>query len=136
MAVNAIGAGTQTPQANLQTAGVGLQDFLKILLTQLQFQDPLKPMDNQQFIAQLAQFSSLQQTQNLNDRVDSLLSIQAASQSIGLVGKTVEVTTAGSTAVGQVTTIQFRDGAPELTIRTEAGEFVTGISPAQVTLVR
>ena len=45
---------------------LGKSDFLNLLITQLQFQDPLEPMDDTDFIAQLAQFSSLEQMQNLN----------------------------------------------------------------------
>ena len=47
-------------------------------------------MDNQEFIAQLAQFSNLEQTRQFNDKLDSLLTVQASEQSIGLIGKTVE----------------------------------------------
>lgn len=55
---------------------------MKILLTQLTYQDPLKPMDNQQFMAQMAQFTSLEQTQQLNQKMATLISNQAALQSV------------------------------------------------------
>ena len=55
--------------AGAASSALGLQDFMKVLLTQLTFQDPLKPMDNQAFMAQMAQFTGLEQTQRLNDRV-------------------------------------------------------------------
>ena len=83
---------TIDPAAALnQPAAFGLQDFMKILLTQLTYQDPLKPMDNQQFMSQIAQFTTLEQSQQLNDKIDRLLAIQSATQSIGLIGKTVDV---------------------------------------------
>jgi len=53
-----------------QPASLGLQDFMKILLTQLTYQDPLKPMDNQQFMSQIAQFTTLEQSQQLNEKID------------------------------------------------------------------
>lgn len=61
---------------------LGKDDFLKLLVTQLQYQDPLNPQDNQQFMAQMAQFSSLEQMQNIAQ--DSTL-----TQAINLIGKNV-----------------------------------------------
>ena len=64
MTIGAIGA---APDAAASKASLGLQDFMKILLTQLTYQDPLKPMDNQAFMAQMAQFTALEQSKRLND---------------------------------------------------------------------
>ena len=71
MAVNLIGGVTapSNPTLNLQTLGLGQEDFFRILVTQLSYQDPLKPIDNQEFIAQLAQFTSLDQTRQVNERI-------------------------------------------------------------------
>ena len=138
MAIDLIGGGSSSAlqQATLQQATLNQEDFLKILLTQLQFQDPLKPMDNQEFLAQMAQFSSLAQTSQINDRIDTLLTVQAATQSVGLIGKTVQVDTDSGSIIGAVGSLQFTDGAPTLTITTSSGEVVTGISVSQVTVVR
>jgi len=138
MPVSAIGATPSTTgnAANLQASGIGQEDFLRILLTQLQFQDPLKPLDNQQFIAQLAQFTTLEQTRQLNDGIDTLLSIQSATQSIGLVGRNVEIVTSSGTSVGTVTTITINQGEPELTIQLANGAFLTGVNPTQVSVIR
>ena len=57
MAIDAIGALADSSSGVPANAGIGQEDFLRILLAQLRFQDPLKPVDNQQFVAQLAQFS-------------------------------------------------------------------------------
>jgi len=92
-----------------QTAfGLDFQSLLKIILTQLTYQDPLKPMDNFQFVSQLAQFAQLQQSQSLNDQVTSLLSAQSASQATGLLGHTVDVTSQGTTLSGTVTAVSSR----------------------------
>ncbi len=137
MAIESIGAVVGNTPASLRATGIGQEDFLKILLTQLSFQDPLKPMDNQEFIAQMAQFTSLEQTRELNDKTDALLSIQSATQSIGLIGRTVEVGTDSGTTVGTVTTITFNSGgSPSLTVQTSAGEFLTGVTPSQIMVVR
>ena len=61
-----------------QNASIGQEDFLHILLTQLRFQDPLKPVDNQQFVAQLAQFSALEINRQQSEKIDTLLQINAA----------------------------------------------------------
>ena len=127
-----IGAVTSTA-SNLQANGMGMQDFLKILLTQLTYQDPLKPMDNQQFMAQMAQFTSLQQTQQLNEKTDALLTTQASLQSIGL---TVEIGSSTGSIVGTVTALSLATDTPQLTLKTTDGATLSGISLGQITSVR
>ena len=70
---------------------LGKEDFLKILVTQLTHQDPTNPMDDREFIAQMAQFSSLEQMQNLNKEFSRVAEIIALSQATTLIGKTVDV---------------------------------------------
>ena len=113
-----------------------MQDFLKILLTQLSYQDPLKPMDNQQFMAQMAQFTNLQQTQELNSKLDALLSTQASLQSVGLLGRSVEFTSTSGTLVGTVTSLSLSGSSPTLTIQTAAGATLAGVSLGQIVTVR
>ncbi|HWA76084.1 MAG TPA: FlgD immunoglobulin-like domain containing protein [Polyangiaceae bacterium] len=73
---------------------LGKEAFLKLLVAQLKHQDPLKPQDDSAFVAELAQFSSLEQTMGINDRLD-LLSAQSQglqnSQVTSLVGKLATV---------------------------------------------
>ncbi|MGM3278104.1 flagellar hook capping FlgD N-terminal domain-containing protein [Ralstonia sp. 24A2] len=121
---------------SLQSGSIGLQDFLKILLTQLTYQDPLKPMDNQEFMAQIAQFTSLEQTQQINTKLDTLLSSQSSLQSVGLIGKTVEVKTQSGTATGTVSSLSLASGSPQLTITTTSGTTLSGISLSQINTVR
>lgn len=121
---------------SLQSGSIGLQDFLKILLTQLTYQDPLKPMDNQEFMAQIAQFTSLEQTQQINTKLDTLLSSQSSLQSVGLIGKTVEVTTQSGTAIGTVSSLSLASGSPQLTITTTSGATLSGISLSQINTIR
>jgi flagellar basal-body rod modification protein FlgD len=71
---------------------LGKDEFLKLLVTQLQHQDPLEPTDNQAFIAQLATFASVEQAEAMNERLDSLLMAQTAGNQTGvanLVGKDI-----------------------------------------------
>lgn len=119
-----------------QISGIGLQDFLKILTSQLSNQDPLKPLDNQEFIAQVAQFSALEQSRQLNQKIDQLLAVQSATQSVGLLGKTVEVSSTSGTVSGSVTALAFSSGEPFLTILTTAGALLEKVSLSQVLSVR
>jgi len=120
-----------------QTAfGLDFQSLLKIILTQLTYQDPLKPMDNFQFVSQLAQFAQLQQSQSLNDQVTSLLSAQSASQATGLLGHTVDVTSQGTTLSGTVTAVSFSSGQPVVTIHTPDNQTIGSISIADISQIR
>jgi len=135
MAIEAItGSSSTTP--NLQANSLGMEDFLKILLTQLTYQDPLKPMDNQEFMAQMAQFTSLEQTQQLNNKIETLITNQAALQSVGLIGKTVDVSTPSGLLTGTVSALSLSGDAPLLTVKTSTGAFLNDISLSQLTAVR
>lgn len=133
MAIDAISGSTAT---NLQASSLGMEDFLKILLTQLTYQDPLKPMDNQEFMAQMAQFTSLEQTQQLNNKIETLITNQAALQSVGLIGKTVDVNTPTGAVTGTVSALSLSGDAPLLTVRTAAGAMLANISLSQLAAVR
>jgi flagellar basal-body rod modification protein FlgD len=133
MAVEPIGT---TGAASPSQASLGQEDFLRILTTQLSFQDPLKPLDNQQFMAQMAQFASLEQARTMNDSLESLLAVQSAAQSIGLIGRTVEVATAGGSAIGEVSSLRFANGQPLVTVRTAADQFLTDLSLGSIVVVR
>ncbi|MED5414492.1 MAG: flagellar hook assembly protein FlgD [Candidatus Latescibacterota bacterium] len=85
---------------NQANANLGKEDFLKLLTVQLRYQDPLNPMENTEFIAQMAQFSSLEQLQNMNQSLDRNLGseqqLHTAFQNnlaTSLVGRTVEIPT-------------------------------------------
>jgi len=133
MAIDAISGSSAT---NLQASSLGMEDFLKILLTQLTYQDPLKPMDNQEFMAQMAQFTSLEQTQQLNNKIETLITNQAALQSVGLIGKTVDVNTPTGAITGTVSALSLSGDAPLLTVRTAAGAMLENISLSQLAAVR
>lgn len=138
MATTAI-ASSNAAQAAQGTTGIDLQSFLKIVLTQLTYQDPLKPVDSAQFVSQLAQFTSLEQSRQLTEKVDNLLQVQASTQVIGLLGKTVEVAgTSGAVAntIGVVTAVSFPGGSPQFSIRTADGSFLANLTLAQIVTVR
>jgi flagellar basal-body rod modification protein FlgD len=66
-------------------------DFLKLLITQLQHQDPTSPVEDKDFIAQMAQFSSLEQITNMSAGFQRLSGLLASSEASGVLGKTVEI---------------------------------------------
>jgi len=93
-----------TPAAGKNT--LGKDDFLRLLIAQLEAQDPLEPMDAQDFSAQLAQFSTLEQITNANDHLKDIKTFEQAlsnSSALGLIGKQVD-------APGDV--IEFKAGEP------------------------
>lgn len=125
-----------SPVSPPAASGFDFQSLLRIILTQLTSQDPLKPLDNFQFVSQLAQFSQLQQGQALNDDLTSLVAAQAANQAVGLLGKTVDFSTGQASQSGVVKSVSFSANQPQLTVLTNAGETVAGVSLSNITQVR
>lgn len=78
--LSGVGAGVRQAEYMRHTGSAEMDKdaFLKLLVTQLRYQDPLNPRDNGEFLAQLAQFSSLEQMQNMNEGLDKYLGGQAA----------------------------------------------------------
>lgn len=87
---------------------MGKNEFLKILAAQLQNQDPTSPASNTEFVAQLAQFSSLEQLQN----IASSLSAMSLMHSAGLIGKTAMAEMNGAIVSGTVESILLQDSVP------------------------
>ncbi len=81
---------------------LGRDDFLRILITQLRHQDPTDPMDDKEFVAQMAQFSSLEQMTNLASDFTELASVLRAGQAENVLGRTVQVRTGDEAVRGRV----------------------------------
>ena len=81
------------------TSAVSQDQFLTLLVAQLQNQDPLNPVSDTEFVSQLAQFSTLQSIQTLGSNFSQMLKLQQISQGTDLIGKTVEFTQNGSSTV-------------------------------------
>jgi flagellar basal-body rod modification protein FlgD len=137
MALAPVSPTTSATQTN-SAFGLDFQSLLRIILTQLTYQDPLKPMDNFQFVSQLAQFSQLQQSQSLNDQVTSLLASQAATQATSLLGRTVDFVTQANATLqsGIVKSVSFASGHPEVTVQTAAGNVIANVSIANISQIR
>lgn len=124
------GVGSANSGANLN-----LQDFMQVLMAQLSYQNPLKPMDNQEFLAQIAQFTALGQTQEMNTNIQTLISNQAVQQSVGLLGRTVTFTTEAGPKSGTVSQIDLSGPSPLLTLNTSTGP-VPRVGLGQITHVQ
>jgi flagellar basal-body rod modification protein FlgD len=134
--VEAIG-GVLNSQNNSPAANntINQNDFIKLFLSQLQFQDPLEPVDNREFLAQLAQFSNLEQTRQTSQNTEGLLVMNSSAQALQLLNRNVQVETDAGTLVGTVTAVKFTNAGPELSIDTGATQATTGIRLSQVSLV-
>jgi len=98
----------QREGAKRDPSALGKDDFLRLLITQLKYQDPISPVDDKEFIAQMAQFSSLEQMQNLNTNLSEMMLAQqklsALGQAMQMIGKEVELfTKEGESLFGKVT---------------------------------
>lgn len=102
------GAAAATQTKKTSNSELGKDDFLKLLVTQLRYQDPMKPMDDTAFVAQLAQFSSLEQMQNMT------ASLQA-SQAGNMIGKAITWTDDnGASQLGLVKSVKLEKGVASL----------------------
>ena len=134
MPVNPIDAASQSAQATQprQQGILGKDDFLKLLIGQLQHQDPMSPSDPSEQMGQMTQFSILEQLSNLAQSQQAAASNDYDQQAVALIGRTVTYTRAdGSTASGVVETVAFTSRGPTLTINGESG-----IAPVVVSEVR
>ncbi len=105
--VGSVASNSAATSLTSESSLVGKEDFLKLLVTQLQYQDPLNPAESTEFTSQLAQFSSLEQLTNVNENLEYLQLYQASinnAQTVDFIGKTV-------TASGN--TVNVSDGVSE-----------------------
>jgi flagellar basal-body rod modification protein FlgD len=100
------------------TAGLGQDAFFKLLVTQMQNQDPLSPVSATDFVTQLAQFSQVSGMQTLNANVSQLLTLQQMSQGANLIGKQITYAVPGKTLPGSgvVNSLQVGNGAVNLVV--------------------
>jgi flagellar basal-body rod modification protein FlgD len=123
--------GTSTKKADDNV--LGKDDFLKLMVAQMKNQDPMNPSDDKANIAQMAQFSSLEQITNLAKATQELANRLSLTQNVGLLGHTVTYTgTDGKAVSGTVDGLDLGDdGTTTLSV---AGQ--TGVDPTDITSVR
>ncbi|NLJ73554.1 MAG: flagellar hook assembly protein FlgD [Firmicutes bacterium] len=121
------------PENKRDPGELGKDQFLQLLTTQLRYQDPINPVNDQEFIAQLAQFSSLEQMQNLNTNISEMMLAQqkltALGQATQMIGQEVELATSdGERLYGRVTGVQFKNGWPQIIVNGALYDFSEVVS--------
>lgn len=139
MEIDSIGNinGTSSSIASSENSSVSQEEFIRLFLAQLQYQDPMEPLNNREFLAQLAQFSVLEQSRISNDSLNTIASLNSSDQALSLLTKTVDVTTqTGSQLTGEVEAVHFSTQGASLTIKTANGDFLENISLGQIRVVQ
>jgi flagellar basal-body rod modification protein FlgD len=116
--------GTGTTQTGNSAGNVDYQSFLKLLVAEMKNQDPSNPMDSTQYVAQLASFSQVEQTIQVNNKLADLLQGSAVAQAGSLLGHTL--TSADGSVSGVVSTVKLTsdglvavlEGGTEVTVET------------------
>lgn len=137
MAIDAIGSALASTTSELAQSRLGQEDFIKLFLTELTFQDPLEPINNREFLAQMAQFANLEQTRITNENTNNLVAMNSTAQSLGLLGRQVEVSTdSGGSVIGAVSAIAFSASGPVLTVNGANGTVLPDVRLSQIKLVK
>ena len=123
-------------EAATNAFGLSFESLLKIILTQLTYQDPLKPMDNFEFVSQLAQFSQIQLGQTTNDRLQQVVTAQGNLQAASLLGRQVDIPAGAATVTGKVVSIAFQNGDPRITVETADKKTISNISIGSISQIR
>lgn len=116
------GASNETTPTN-PSGELGKNDFLKLMVAQLQAQNPLEPSNGTEYISELAQFSQLEQTTNIAQSSSQSAASQQIAQALGLIGHTVSYTdpTTGSASEGTVQSVEITASGATLTIGGTSG---------------
>lgn len=116
-----------TPSTATGTQGLGQDAFLNLLVTQLKYQDPSQPMDNQAFISEMAQFQSLESLQQIQQTSLAAQNASQATEALSLVGKTVQLTdpTSGQAVSGVVSGVSFKGGVPQMVVNDQKYDLST-----------
>ncbi len=116
--VTALGASTQQiSQVTSRPQGGSTLDqeaFLSLLVTQMKTQDPTKPMESTEYIAQLASFSQVEQSVQVNNKLESLLTSSAISLAESMIGRTV--TSGDGKISGEVVSVKITGDGPMCTL--------------------
>jgi flagellar basal-body rod modification protein FlgD len=124
---------TATGSSFTQAAGgaLGKDTFLKLLAAQLQHQNPLNPTDDQQFLAQMAQMSEVEQVTNMAQGQQEITRSQQMTEAVSLIGRTVTWLDANGSQSAVVESVQAGANGPTVTAGGQSG-----LRPADLVEVR
>jgi flagellar basal-body rod modification protein FlgD len=137
MSVQAIGNTLSTANsATPSSASISEQNFIQLFVSELQFQDPMEPLDNSQFLTQLSQFVGIEQQSEEVTGINNLLTLGASEQPLDLLSHTVEIANAdGSTTTGTVTGVQYSTNGAQLTVTASGNNVLTNVNLSQIQVV-
>jgi flagellar basal-body rod modification protein FlgD len=116
---------------NAANGSLGKDQFLKLFVAQLQHQDPMNPMNDSEFMAQMASFSTLEQVTNLAAANQQMAASMSSTNAVGLIGRTVSYVDADDQIqTGKVDKVTTAGGKPLLTVNG-----VDGVDPSTITQV-
>jgi len=109
---------------------LGTEDFMELLIKQLQNQNPRDPMKNKEMMGQISQLTQLEQTQNLSDKIDGISKSSRNSQYISILGANVNVATKdGQNLSGQLSKVSFQNGDTNIEV---GGEKISADNVASI----
>ncbi len=136
MPIDAIGGVLNAQNTNASSnSSINQDEFIRLFLTQLQFQDPLEPVDNREFLSQLAQFTALEHARQTSQNTTDLISMNATAQAVSLLNRRVDVNTNGVQITATVSAVTFNSNGAQLTVTRTDGTVLTGIRLSQITQV-
>jgi len=132
--ITQLGTSIDASDANF---ALNFQDYLQLLVTEITTQDPLNPVDNKEFITQLATYSQLNLMNSITSTMEAMGESIFRQEATGLLGKEVDVSSnSGQSIVGEVVSAEIQGGGATLTIKTPDGEFLSNIKLSSVNLIR
>lgn len=136
MPVDAIGSilGSES-NLELQSSTLSQEEFLRLFLTELNFQDPLEPINNREFLAQIAEFAGLEQNRQTTETLKDLVYLNSTSQSVSLLGREVDLFANNAPVSGTVSAIRFLPGGAELTVNLTNGGVLTNVRLSEITRI-
>jgi flagellar basal-body rod modification protein FlgD len=117
MPVNPVSSTGASQAAKIMTFKA--DDFFKLLITELKYQDPMKPMEQKEFISQTAQFAELEEAKKASELLEAIVSGSgrgAVTAASGLIGRYAKATVDGRSISGEVTAVRWEDNSLKITI--------------------